>query len=339
MPSRVFSNTIKEMLEDGAICIPEHQRPYIWDTKKAALFIDTIMDDLPTQSIFMYEEILNGELKRWLEDGQQRWLTVSKFVNGDFGDSVKWNGKKYDEFSLEEKLMFQNYKFTVQMMYKMPMEKRLTLFQRLQDGKPLTNGQRFHACSHKPLVMLAKRIMLNNERCTAVWGKKNDTASKTFLANCMAIASGLALNNDNKIVTSYALLGEDVFATTTLDEELIESRLSKLLDVYARVQAECPVNEVEKRKQWNVGMYTGYILYTMRQPDRNWEEDAKMWVDYIVRVRRDASAIKILKHKAPASRNWNRERWQQGLENVVLAKENPGWSPTASVYTEEEDEE
>jgi hypothetical protein len=338
MPSRVYSNSIEELLEDNTISIPEHQRPYIWDAKKASAFLETIMESLPTQSIFMYEEIANGELKRWLEDGQQRWLTVTKFVNNQFGDSVKWNSRKYSEFSFEEKRLFQSYKFTIQLMYNISLEKRLSLFQRLQDGRPLTNGQRFHACSHKPLVMLAKQIM-TDPRCIAVWGRKNETASKTALANSMAIASGLALNNDNKIVSSYAILGEEVFKTTELDNDCIESRLAKLLDVYARVQELCPANETEKRKQWNVGLYTGYILYTMRQPDRDWEQDATMWVNYIVRVRRDKSAICILKHNAPASRNWNRERWQQGLENIVLAKDNPNWIPNNSVYSDEDDEE
>lgn len=338
MPSRVFSSSVQDMLEDNTISIPEHQRPYIWDAKKASLFIDTVMENMPTQSIFMYEEIVGGELKHWLEDGQQRWFTVLYFVTGKSGDAVKWNSRKYSDFSFEEKLTLQNYKFTIQMMYNISLEKRLTLFQRLQDGKPLTNGQRFHACSHKPLVMLAKRIMAN-ERCHAVWGKKNDTPNKTFLANAMAIASGLALHNDNKIVTSYALLGEDVFSTTSLDEPLVESRLTKLLSVYSRVQELCPVNETEKKKQWNVGMYTGYILYTMRQPGRYWDEDFEMLVNYIIRVRRDKAAISILRYNAPASRNWNRERWQQGLENIVRAKEVPDWIPYDNGSVDEEDEE
>jgi len=338
MPSRSFSNTIADMLDDSAICIPEHQRPYIWDAKKASLFIDTIMEDLPTQAIFMYEEISDGELKRWLEDGQQRWITVCRFVNGESADSVKWNGKTFDDFSHQEKFKFLGYKFTIQMMYKLDKDRRLMLFQRLQDGKPLSNGQRFHACGDKPLVKLAKKLMAD-DRVIALWGKKTDTKSKTFLANCMAIASGLALNNDNKIVTSYAILGEDAFSNTPLDNDLVESRLWKLLDVYSRAHAICPINETEKRKLWNVGLYTGYILYTMRQPDRDWEEDSKMWVDYIVQVRRESSAIRILKHNAPASRNWNRERWQTGLDNLNIAKQNPDWSPTASVQSDDEDDE
>jgi hypothetical protein len=80
----------------------------------------------------------------------------------------------------------------------------------------------------------------------------------------------------------------------------------------------------------------------MRQQGRDWEHDKRMWVDYIVRVRREPSAILILQYNAPASRNWTRERWEQGLQNIenqerVLEQIRTHNTYSSTVSDEEED--
>lgn len=339
MPFQLTQRKVKDVLADRKIDIPVHQRPYIWTKKQAVPFIDTIMDGMPAPALFVYEEIVGGEVKRWLEDGQQRYMTIKKFVNGEFEDSVKWRNKTYAEFSADEKSTFDNYELAINIMEDIPLERRLALFQRLQDGVPLTNGQRFHACSHMPLVGFAREIM-NNPECTATWADRSkDNASKTGLANAMAIASGCALHNDDLIVSSYNILGPDLGNTIDLDEA--RARLQKLLSVYSRADEITPTNATKKRSQWSVGTYTGYILYAMNQTGRDWEGDKEMIAQYIARVRRENTAALILKWKKPASRNWTSERWSQGLWNLenqtyVETKLADGMSETASYDSDDE---
>jgi Protein of unknown function DUF262 len=325
MPYRIYSTTIEELLNDKNIYVPEHQRPYIWDCDKATAFISSIMEGLPTQSIIMYEEF-NGSLKHWLEDGQQRWFTITRFINGKTGNSVKWSGRRYEDFSPELQCKFKSYTFAVQMMYDISMDTRIKIFQRIQDGKPLTHGQRFHACSSKPLVGLAKRLMVD-PRLHTIWGKKSDNEDRDLLANAVALASGLALNDNDKIVPSYNVIGKDIFDVTTLDYALIESRIAKLLDVYSVANDQCSISEAEMIKQWDIGLFTGYILYTIHQTDRNWPDDCIMWSKFIVRVRREKSVIAILNYNAPVSSIWNKDHWQRGLLNVSRSYKNPGWFP------------
>lgn len=320
MPFQVSQRRIQDLLEDRSIDIPEHQRPYVWDAKRGSAFLDTIMKSLPTHAVFLYQTISNGEIKRYIEDGQQRFMTIKFFVTkDDRGKHLRWSGKQFEEFTFAEQAILNNYMITVNTMENIPQDDRIMLFQRLQEGKPLTSGQRFAALADKPLVRLAKRIM-EDERCHAIWGNHKETSSRTVLSNAMAIAAGLCLPNDNHITSSYEIIGPEIFANPTIDEDLANQRLTRLIEVYSLADELCPsLTMVQKKKQWKVGQYTGYILYTMRQPGRNWETDKQMWAEYLARVRRDSSAEFILYDNKPSSRNWNRERWAQGLWNL----ENP----------------
>ncbi len=306
--------TIKDMINDAKVEIPAHQRQYIWTEKQVNGFLITIMDGMPTLSLIMYEEIVNGKCVRWLEDGQQRFMSIKKFYNGEL-QNAQWNNKKYAEFSVDEKSRFENYPLTITTMEDVPYERRVALFQAIQDGTPLTNGQRFHAYSHSQLVKFAKNIMAN-EKCIAVWGNCKDDAKNNKLANAVAIASGLAFQNIEAITTSYDILGKNGF----LDKEFYENdaitRLDKLLSVYRRVDELCPTTLTKKKPQWDVGKYTGYIIYCMYLPGRDWNADKEMFAEFIARVRRDKLAMKILSYKKPATRNWNSSRWKQGVANL-----------------------
>lgn len=331
MPFQVSQRQVRDLLADTSISIPAHQRPYVWDAeKRGSAFIDTVMKNLPTHAIFLYQSVSNGQIKRDIEDGQQRFITLQYFVNGDrAGEKITWNGKHFVDFTAEEQGRLLNYMLTVNTMEAIPHDERIMLFQRLQEGKPLTSGQRFAALIDKPLVRLAQNLV-ENERCHEVWGNRRETKSRTVLANAIAIAAGLCLPNDNHITSSYEIVGPVIFTNPEIDQELAEQRLNQLLDVYRLADQVYPtITSVQRKKQWTVGEYTGYILYTMRQRDRNWEEDKRMWVDFLVRVRREPSTRLILHHDKPSSRNWNRERWAQGLWNLehqaqVLERINAG---------------
>jgi hypothetical protein len=316
MPFQVTQRLIKDVVNDVKIDIPSHQRQYIWTPKQAEGFLITIMDNMPTLSLILYEEVVNGRVVRWLEDGQQRFMTIKKFFNGEFGDTVKWQRRVFAEFSPDESMRFQNYPLTISTMEDVSYERRVALFQAIQDGTPLTNGQRFHAYSHSPVVMFAKQIMLN-ESCSNIWGDVmmlRDPKQK-HLANAVAIASGIAIQNIDAITTSYDLMGRNGFLEYTYDTSEANARLEKLLSVYARADEICPTTIVKKRQQWDAGKYTGYILYTMCL-DRDWENDKEMFAQFIARVRRDKMAMRILTYKKPSTRNWNSGRWKQGIDNL-----------------------
>lgn len=319
MPHRVYQQTVEELLADESITIPDHQRAYVWDVKRAEKFIDTMMSDLPTHALFLRKVVVDGKMVSYLEDGHQRFMTVRKFCNDD---TIAYDGRKHSQLTDAEKMRIQNYKFAIVEIRGITEDQVTDLFQRLQDGKPLTHGQRFHARRSHAIVQLAERIM-NDPRCKALWGDKKDTKTNTHLANTVAIASGLAWGDPTAIANSYDIMSKVMLERKTINDATVEGRLEKLLDVYREADALAPLTKkADRTKQWSAGLFTGYILYTMIQPNRDWTTDKKMWVDYIVNIRRNPTPPKQKKTdplslSIPASRNWNEDRWKNGFKAVT----------------------
>ena len=347
MPYNVTIRSVRDIDGDESIDIPEHQRPYVWDGMRAAAFIETILSGLPTHALFFYQEVSGGKLKKWIEDGQQRWMTVKGYMHPEENEVTVKNWKKwpsnvtgkFEDLSADKKEKIKNYMFTIYTIENVSYNDRMCLFQRLQDGKPLTNGQRFNACGNTSIVRLAKRI-LTDSRCRTIWALPanltdtgGDNKSFTYLTNAVAIAGGLALENGDLIVTTYNIIGPHL--NKKYNDVEVNQRLDKLIDVFQRADKEYPIGKIELKKQWPVGTYIGYILFNLFQPDIDWEKDSQMWVDYIVRCRKDKAAYSIIKKSMPTERNWSENRWSRGLEYV----RDPSLADDVSDVTEDDEEE
>lgn len=73
--------TIFNFIEARAIIIPEFQRNYVWDIKRASKLIESIIIGLPVPQIFLYEQDRNKFL---VIDGQQRLMSIYYFVKQRF---------------------------------------------------------------------------------------------------------------------------------------------------------------------------------------------------------------------------------------------------------------
>jgi uncharacterized protein with ParB-like and HNH nuclease domain len=92
---------------------PEFQRDFVWDIKRASLFIDSLLIGLPIPSIFLGKD--KAEESYIVIDGQQRLKSVYYYITGSFvSDNKKmifalrnlkdreWDGKTFEE--LDKKL-------------------------------------------------------------------------------------------------------------------------------------------------------------------------------------------------------------------------------------------
>lgn len=104
-------------LEKGQIVVPQFQRRYVWDIKKASRFIESLIIGLPVPGIFLSRdaieskkdktEVANSIIPHLIIDGQQRLLSLQKFYKGLFGEKKfrltgvcdELNGKSYDELT------------------------------------------------------------------------------------------------------------------------------------------------------------------------------------------------------------------------------------------------
>lgn len=73
--------TIYNFIESGVVGIPNFQRYYVWDIKRASKLIESLILGLPVPQIFLYEESQN---KYVIIDGQQRLMSIYYFIKKRF---------------------------------------------------------------------------------------------------------------------------------------------------------------------------------------------------------------------------------------------------------------
>ena len=81
IPNDFNISTLCNFLDKGVIIIPEFQREFVWDKRKASRFIESVAVGLPVPELFFYQIERN---KWWVVDGQQRLMTLYFFRKGRF---------------------------------------------------------------------------------------------------------------------------------------------------------------------------------------------------------------------------------------------------------------
>jgi hypothetical protein len=313
------SRTIKNLLEDDSIDIPDHQRPEMWSRDRQQRLIKTIMDGLPIPNLILNDTITNGKRVRWLEDGQQRYISMKKFMD----NKLDYENLHYKDLDENHRFKFLTYKIAILTYENATRAEIIQIFDNVNNGVPLSTGHRFHARLDSPLVKFARERILTPEkhfyaRASAIWGAhpfNKDTKTKRNLMNAMALAGGAA-HGVECITTSYDVLGP--LLHNTFDTERADGFLDKLISVYEAADAVYAITPADKKKQWEAGRISGYILaslihgYTPNLVD--------LWAIYLVNVRKGDDSLAVLHAKKPASRNWNSNRWRIGYENVFVTR-------------------
>lgn len=80
-PNDFNVRTIFDFIESGVIKIPNFQRNYVWDIKRASKLIESLLIGIPIPQIFLFEEKRNSFL---VIDGQQRLMTIYYFIKKRF---------------------------------------------------------------------------------------------------------------------------------------------------------------------------------------------------------------------------------------------------------------
>ena len=74
-------------LDRGDIEIPEFQRTYVWNQKRASRFVESLLMGLPVPGIFLYRD--KGSQTLRVIDGQQRLISLKSYYSGKFPDSKR----------------------------------------------------------------------------------------------------------------------------------------------------------------------------------------------------------------------------------------------------------
>lgn len=111
----VFYNTynLSTLLKwwGNKLVVPNFQRAYVWNVKKASEFVDSMLRGLPVPSMFFYDDTENNRLL--VVDGQQRLCSLYAFIKEEkfAGKKFKltgnihpnWKGRTYSELEEDDR--------------------------------------------------------------------------------------------------------------------------------------------------------------------------------------------------------------------------------------------
>ena len=326
MKWRCAAEPLHELVSDykGSIDIPEHQRPFIWNLKQQTSFIHTVVCHMPIPNLIFSETYENGKRIRWIEDGQQRFLTMKKFVyeEDDNGGVIKFNGKSFSELDIALQQKINHYPVYIIQYWDATQEERESLFDLYQNGVPLSTGQRYwHHKNKSQLVKFAIDNLMSPSSKYAIvaekiWGKKdceNDTKTRLNLTRAVTFVCGAAFGV-NFITKSFMTIGPVL--NEDFDTNIAHDRLNHTLNTILAICEKCKFTKNQSKKLWDAGMLAGYVMYAYIS---NVEID---WVQFATACADFQTFRRILHNNKKSSRAWDVLRWKQGLHNISKYLEN-----------------
>ncbi len=128
---------------NGKLCIrPEYQRLFVYSDKKRDMVLDTVRKGFPLG--LMYWNLKSDGNFECL-DGQQRTISISQYVNGDFAIKVNGNDKFFHNLTDTEKEDILNYELEIRVCEGTE-EEKLEWFKVINiAGETLTNQELLNA--------------------------------------------------------------------------------------------------------------------------------------------------------------------------------------------------
>jgi hypothetical protein len=167
-PADITLGGYVEHFDRGELKIPAFQREYVWDRNKASKLVESFLLGLPVPGTFLFKERANpGYL---IIDGQQRILSLIKFIKGTFEESVfrlrnvhpNYEGKQFSDLSAEEQFRFKGLTLRATIIQQIDPDDDTSIyrvFERLNTGGVNLNPMEVRQCvSYGPLVEALKEI-------------------------------------------------------------------------------------------------------------------------------------------------------------------------------------
>ena len=117
-PADTSLSGYKDMWNNDQFIIPEFQREYVWESKRASKLIESFLLGLPVPQVFLYKS-RTGTKSYQIIDGLQRITTITSFLNGKYpfntnnktftlkGVRKCWEGLSFDDLSDDDKFKLE----------------------------------------------------------------------------------------------------------------------------------------------------------------------------------------------------------------------------------------
>jgi hypothetical protein len=303
-------------LRTNELIVPAHQREFCWPLGKQQRFIDTVQKSMPTQAIIVRNET---GIKPSLEDGQQRLTTLRKYFGDEFIDE---SGKKYSEHSAIKQYQMRRYTFALIRYKNASTEDAIEIFDRFQNGQPLSVGERIYSMSEiSPFVKFVREVLMTpgtglHDRGATIWGTHVTDKNRKHLLNAVALCAGCAFGTGAITEKWEDIRRQKILSRSDWSPVTIQSLLEQLISIYEQVEAKSSAKATVRKKQWKVGFSSGYILHSLKLEPRPAALVSK-WVDFLVKAREDSDLINEILHiDVGDARGWTTNRWKMGYLRV-----------------------
>ncbi|MCY3799766.1 MAG: DUF262 domain-containing protein [Chloroflexi bacterium] len=177
-------------LQNGDIRIPEYQRMFIWDQKRASRFIESLLLDLPVPGIFLYRD-RDSEILL-VVDGQQRLQTLRFFYEGRFADTgrifaltgleTRFNGLTYEKLDIADRRRLDNSLIRATVIRQDKPDDEATsqyfVFERLNTGGVALSSQEIRAAIYGGKFNELLHVLNGDRAWRTLYGKKQEDKRK-----------------------------------------------------------------------------------------------------------------------------------------------------------------
>jgi hypothetical protein len=256
--------------------IPDHQRFYIWPESKQAPLIDSIMNNCPLP-LMVFTEQMTGSSNTWfVQDGQQRLITMQKYMMGEF----TWNGQRYADLEEDDRLNFLSYTVTCEIIQNPTTDQIAEIFERLNCGKPLTDNDKFWNRRESPAVSFALTELMHHsdleDHFKKYGGKVGAGKSRSQLSDLVGAVVAISKRSVDCIATSFDKVGQ--YVCDHISEDVKQFVISVFKEYFAIVNGSLQRHSVAKPRKFYLklsGMLGIYLFWRLHPEHFGQEEPAQ----------------------------------------------------------------
>ena len=338
--------------------IPIHQRHYIWTYSKQTLLIESILSNIPLPLMVFTEQSVQGGSAWFVQDGQQRLMTLQKFVLGLFALE---DGRQFYDLSEDDRLNFLGYTITCEIIQNPTPDQIATIFERLNCGKPLTDNDKFWNRRESPVVSFALNELMRHPGLESHFriyvGNVGTGKSRSQLSDLIGAVVAIIRGSVDCIATSFDRVGQ--YVCDSISEETKEKVIQIFKQYFAIIYSSMRFNGVSRIRKLYIKLtgMLGIYLFWRLHPDYCAQEDQtsfknsiRCWSWFAWKLqdknfKKDYFASLSAGHQRNVDRDALRSRTHHLLSeqteepvNFHFHKENNSVISSASVETDEDDE-
>ncbi len=227
---------IASKFTSGDIIIPDYQRKFVWDIRRASLLIESFIIGLPVPQVFYYE---NEDGQQEVIDGQQRITAIAYFFEGYFGPpTAAGNRKEFRLTGLEQRreldgLTFDALDKKVQRKLKNSTIRAVTvkqldpeemypesvyhIFERLNTGGKPLNSQEIRNAVYRGNILSELNTLNMDENWRTIYGKADADPSQRDIELILRLFA-LFKNQDNYSPPMKDFLSREMASNKAFDE-------------------------------------------------------------------------------------------------------------------------